>query len=310
MKIAVEWAVSRLDQSTAMKVAAVIPVRNRAHLVGRAIQSALDQTYPISEIIVVDDGSTDNTIEVANSFKDQRVKVIQQGGKGACAARNTGWRSSSADWIGFLDSDDIWMPVKTEAQIACCKNDQEIVACFTGFMEVGNDSEYCYNPPAQAANLLDLQKGNGIGPTSICLIRRSALEAIGGWDENLPSCQDWDMWLRLRRLGQLGIIPLPLVRFEQVGEDRISRNLDNVTRGHNILFGRVVKSLKGHDRRIVAAMHAVHMSDIMNDFGRRKEAIYFAAKSIALRPNRYALSILLKRLMLRTRKDSVAQRPF
>jgi glycosyltransferase involved in cell wall biosynthesis len=283
-----------------MKVAAVIPVRNRAHLVGRAIQSALDQTYPISEIIVVDDGSTDNTIEVAKSFKDQRVRIIQQSGKGACAARNTGWRSSRADWIGFLDSDDIWMPVKIEAQIACCRIDQKTVACFTGFAEVGNGSEHCYNPPAQAANLLDLQKGNGIGPTSISLIKRSALEATRGWDEDLPSCQDWDLWLKLRPLGQFGIIPLPLVRFEQSGKDRISRNLDAVLRGHDIVFGRVIKSLKGHDRRIVAAMHAAHMSDIMNDFGRHEGAIHFAIKSIALRPNRYALSILLKRLMRRT----------
>jgi glycosyltransferase involved in cell wall biosynthesis len=71
-----------------MKVAAVIPVRNRAHVLGRAIRSAIGQTYPLSEIVVVDDGSTDNSVEVAKSFEDQRTKIIEQRHSGACAERH------------------------------------------------------------------------------------------------------------------------------------------------------------------------------------------------------------------------------
>ena len=284
-----------------MKISAIIPVRNRADYIGRAIESALDQTYPLSEVIVVDDGSTDRTVEVAGSFGDARVKVIRQDSKGACAARNTGWRASSADWIGFLDSDDIWMPSKIEAQVACCNADERLVACFTGFGEIGNGREHYQIPSANSASLGNLQKGNGLGPTSCCLVRRSALEVIGGWDEGLPSCQDWDLWLRLRRLGEFAIVPAPLVSCEQRSNGRISRNIDQVIEGHVVIFRRITEHLKGHEKRLVAAMHAAHMSDLMYDFGRRKDAIYFAVKSIVLRPNRYALWTLLNRLTNRNR---------
>src|SRR5215475_6191754 len=125
-----------------MKVAAVIPTRNRAATIGKAIKSAIDQTYPLSEIIVVDDGSTDSTLNIVKSFNDPRIKLIQQDHRGACAARNVGWQSTNAEWIGFLDSDDVWMPAKTEAQMECCGNSTNISACFTGFRGVSKSGEH------------------------------------------------------------------------------------------------------------------------------------------------------------------------
>jgi glycosyltransferase involved in cell wall biosynthesis len=284
-----------------MKISAVIPVRNRADYIGRAIESALEQTFPLSEIVVVDDGSADRTVEIAKSFNDTRVRIIQQDGRGACAARNRGWQATNAEWIGFLDSDDIWMPSKIEAQVACCNAGGNFVACFTGFTEIGHGTEYDQIPSTSSAMLINLRKGNGLGPTSCCLVRRSALETIGGWDESLQSCQDWDLWLRLREVGEFGIVPKPLVKFEQRSNGRISRNIDHVVTGHNIISRRITQHLKGHEKRLVAAMHAAHMSDLMHDFGRRKDAIHFAMKSILLRPNRYALWVFLDRLTKRNR---------
>jgi glycosyltransferase involved in cell wall biosynthesis len=284
-----------------MKISAVIPVRNRAGYIGRAIESALEQTFPLSEIVVVDDGSVDRTVEIAEAFKDPRVRIIHQGGRGACAARNTGWRATNAEWIGFLDSDDIWMPSKIEAQVACCNEGHNVVACFTGFTEIGHGTEYDQIPSISSAMPLNLRKGNGLGPTSSCLVRRSALETIGGWDEGLLSCQDWDLWLRLREVGEFRIVPKPLMKFEQRSNSRISRNIDHVVVGHNIISKRITQKLKGHEKRLVAAMHAAHMSDVMYDFGRRRDAIHFAMKSILLRPNRYALWIFLDRLSRRKR---------
>lgn len=279
-----------------MKVAAIIPVRNRAHVLGRAIKSAISQTHPLSEIVVIDDGSTDNSVEVARSFNDDRIKIIQQSHQGACAARNVGWRSTDADWIAFLDSDDIWVAAKIAAQVDAVRYDKQLVACFTGFLEIGNVGSYQFCPITQMISLLDLQKGNGLGPTSVSMVKRTALEQVGGWDEALLSAQDWDLWVKLRRLGTFVVIAAPMMHFEQGGKDRISKDFNALVSGHRVVFDRIARGTDWRHRRLVRALHAAHMSDIMEDLGRRRDALYFAAKSFFLRPNRYAISILLDRL--------------
>jgi len=100
-------------------VSVIIPTYNRAHLVGRSIQSVINQTYQDFEIIVVDDGSTDNTEDIIKEFqkKDKRIKHIKHNkNKGGSAARNTGIRAARGEYIAFLDSDDEWMPTKLEKQ--------------------------------------------------------------------------------------------------------------------------------------------------------------------------------------------------
>jgi glycosyltransferase involved in cell wall biosynthesis len=281
-----------------MKVAAVIPARNRAHTIRRAIQSALDQTYRLSEIIVVDDGSADGTVDVVRSFNDPRIRLIQQDQRGACAARNIGWQSTDADWIGFLDSDDVWMPAKIAAQMECCggKSAETISACFTGFRNRDADSSYPSDPMSQFISIDGLKMGNGLGPTSICLVRRSALVEVGGWDESLLSCQDWDLWLKLSKVGSFAVIPVCLVEFHQDSRDRISHNVAALKEGHRIVFKRVLRDVSKSERALVSAMHAVRMSHMMSSIGRRRSAIYFALKSLLLRPNLHALALVAKNL--------------
>jgi glycosyltransferase involved in cell wall biosynthesis len=280
-----------------MKVAAVIPVRNRASTIARAIRSAIDQSYPLSEIIVVDDGSTDGTINIVKSFDDRRVKLIQQEHKGACAARNAGWRATDAEWIGFLDSDDVWMAEKIRYQMECCASDEKISACFTGFREkTKNGYGATSDTTEQAASVRSLRMGNGIGPTSICLIKRSALKSIGGWDERLPSCQDWDMWLKLARIGTIAMVPVCLVEFYQDSKDRISHNAASVVRGHKIVFKRIIDQARWSERPLLSAMHAVRLSYMLKSIGKKRSALYFAVKSFFLRPNRHALGLAIKYL--------------
>jgi glycosyltransferase involved in cell wall biosynthesis len=275
-----------------MKVAAVIPTRNRASTIGMAIKSAIDQTYPLSEIIVIDDGSTDNTIEIINSFPDPRIRLIQQKHLGACAARNAGWRSSDAEWIGFLDSDDIWMAEKTEYQLKYC--DPGVSACFTGFRERRGGVRLDSNTTDQFNSMIQLEMGNGIGPTSICLIRRSSLVEIDGWDESLPSCQDWDLWLKLSRVGELKILPAFMSEIGKDNADRISNNIEAIRAGHQIVFDRVLSGADPSKRRLIAAMHAIRMWYMLSAVGKRKEALYFALKSIAIRPNIHALELIAR----------------
>ncbi|ETR72800.1 MAG: hypothetical protein OMM_07322 [Candidatus Magnetoglobus multicellularis str. Araruama] len=112
------------------KIDVIIPVFNRPELVKEAIQSVLDQTYPNVEIIVVNDGSTDNTSAVLDSFH-KKIRVIHQKNKGVSAARNTGIANSNAPWIAFLDSDDIWLPEKLSLQMAFLEKHPQAEICQT-----------------------------------------------------------------------------------------------------------------------------------------------------------------------------------
>ena len=101
------------NSANSIRISAVIPAYNCEKYIGRAIQSVLSQTRPVDEIIVVDDGSTDTTAEIVRSFGD-KVKLIQQENAGECAARNTGIKAASCQWVAFLDADDEWLPEKIE----------------------------------------------------------------------------------------------------------------------------------------------------------------------------------------------------
>ena len=130
------------------KVSVIIPTYNRAHLVGRAIRSVLNQTYQDFEIIVVDDGSTDNTEEVVKSFNDPRIRYIRhEENKGAAAARNTGIKAAKGKFIAFQDSDDEWLPKKLEKQMEAFDNaSPKVGVVYTGFWSIeGNVKRYSLN---------------------------------------------------------------------------------------------------------------------------------------------------------------------
>ena len=248
-----------------MKIAAVIPVRNRPELLRKAIFSVQAQTLPLDELIIVDDALTDHTAEVARSMAadDRRIRVIvQPERKMVGAARNVGWRSSGADWIAFLDSDDEWLPEKTERQMALLAK-SEAVACFTGLK--CKVDHYVHSPP-ETVSLFDLQRRNVLDTASTSIVRNSALAAVGGFDKHLPTCVDWDMWIKLRMLGELSILGDPMIYYDRGGGDRMSRNLENVLKGHQMMLSRTLSDVHGIIRRSrVRAHHHARMAQILHD---------------------------------------------
>ena len=122
-------------------VSVIIPTYNRAHCLARAVESALTQTYPNVEVIVVDDGSTDTTgdLIVRQYGKDRRVMYLYQANSGVCAARNAGFERARGDYIALLDSDDVWEPWKLELQIACLEKHPEIGMVWTDMTAIGRD---------------------------------------------------------------------------------------------------------------------------------------------------------------------------
>ena len=181
-------------------VSVIIPVFNRPTAVRRAIESVLAQTFGDLELIVVDDGSTDTTPDVVARMLDPRIRLLRtDGNRGASAARNAGINHSTAPYVAFLDSDDEWLPTKLERQLQLFERGSErlgLVYAGTEQILPGGKVRVCV--PRRRDDLRRmLLTENVVGETSIGMVRRLALERIGGFDETLPALQDMDLWLRI-----------------------------------------------------------------------------------------------------------------
>lgn len=212
-------------------VSVIIPTYNRAHLIGRAIQSVLNQTYQDFEIIIVDDGSTDNIKEAVKEFqkKDERIRYIgQEKNKGGSAARNNGIKASRGEHIGFLDDDDEWLPRKIEKQEIKFQNAPDNVGLiYSGFSCISESSGKIVaeiTPTLRGNVYSNLLEGCILGsPTP--LIRKICFRKAGFFDETLPSCQDWDMWIRLSKYYAFDFVPDILAKHHIHG-NQISVNLN------------------------------------------------------------------------------------
>lgn len=209
-------------------VSVIIPTYNRAELVGRAIQSVLDQTYQDFEIIIVSDGSTDNTDEVVNRYKDTRIVYLRHNkNRGGSAARNTGINIAKGQYIGLLDSDDEWLPQKLEKQVDKLQMlPNKVGVVYSGFYYVSekNGQNLSKVVPTLRGNVYDnLLQGCILGgPTP--LVRKLCFEKAGFFEEALPSCQDWDMWIRLSKYYEFDFVPDFLAK-HYVHGDQISTDL-------------------------------------------------------------------------------------
>jgi glycosyltransferase involved in cell wall biosynthesis len=216
-------------------ISVIIPVFNRAVAVRRAIKSVLAQTFQHFEIVVVDDGSTDGTAASVAEFADHRITLIHhERNHGGSAARNTGIRASSAPYVAFLDSDDEWLPTKLQRQLDVFErsSNEHLALVYTGAEWAFPDGHVRRHIPRREIELArTLLTENVVGETSVGMVRRSALDSIGGFDETLPSCQDMDLWLRISEQFDAAVVPEALVRVTKADEDRISNNVVYALRG-------------------------------------------------------------------------------
>jgi glycosyltransferase involved in cell wall biosynthesis len=181
-------------------VTVVIPNYNHTRYLGEAIRSVLAQTYRDFEIVVVDDGSTDNCRDVVAEFGRQ-VRYVWQENQGLAAARNTGLRCARGELVGLLDADDEWLPAFLEQMVTLTKLHPEASAYYCGAKAmdvVGRTLPQVFGTPARAPETLyqELLRANFIIPSTV-VMRRSAVLAAGLFDPTLRSCEDWDLWLRL-----------------------------------------------------------------------------------------------------------------
>ena len=186
------------------KVSVIIACYNGAAYLADAIQSVLDQTYEEFEIIVVDDGSTDNTPAVAGGFDDPRVRYIRQENKGRSNARNTGINASRGRYVAFLDADDLFLPHKLEVQVRYLDECPAVGLAAGGHAYVDAAGTPLHEVhPWRAHTDLGLQAWllGCLAAIHATLVRREWLERVGGFDETLHRAEDWDLWLRLAHAG-------------------------------------------------------------------------------------------------------------
>lgn len=229
-----------------MLVSVIIPTFNRAKTIERAVDSVLAQTWREIEVIVVDDGSTDQTGEILKKYGD-KIRVIHRQNAGASAARNTGIKAAAGEIISFLDSDDEWLPFKTERQVELLQRAESsgVKCCIcnaTMLFSTGTITSF-------EAALLHPQHKEGVwtNPAEIladrflffnqvAAVRREALEQSGYFREDLRIMEDYDLALRLALTGPWAFIADPLVVWHEDAGSGLSRNLSELDKNQVALL--------------------------------------------------------------------------
>lgn len=183
------------------RVSVLLPTYNRAAYLRQAIESALNQTFRDIEVVIVDDGSTDDTAQIVQRINDPRVRYIYQANRGVAAALNTAWRASRGDYLARLDSDDIWLPNLLAEFVTTLDADPDLglVYARAQWMDAqGNALPQILGAPEKFPGqwLKSLVYGDCVCPIAV-MFRRDCMERTGGYDESLIGNEDWDLWLRM-----------------------------------------------------------------------------------------------------------------
>ncbi len=212
---------NRMDAKT--QVSVIIPTYNRGWAIGDAVDSVLAQDYREFELIVVDDGSTDNTPEILDAYRGI-IKVFRQENKGVSAARNRGIAEASGRFIAFLDSDDLWLTQKLSRQVEFFNTTPDALICQTEEVWIRNGVRV--NPKKRhrkpSGMIFEPSLALCLVSPSAVMIRRSLLEIVGNFDETLPACEDYDLWLRISCRFPVYRIDTPLIIKRGGHEDQLS----------------------------------------------------------------------------------------
>jgi glycosyltransferase involved in cell wall biosynthesis len=205
-------------------VSVIIPTFNRARKVVRAVTSVLSQTYADLEVIVVDDASTDDTANALAPFRGKIATFAHGSNRGVSAARNTGIRKSSGPLIAFLDSDDYWLPEKAALQAAFFERHPQADICQTEEIWVRKGRRV--NPQKKhvkpSGDIFEASLKRCLVSPSSVMLKRSLVEEVGPFDEDLPACEDYDLWLRISCRHPVHLIREHLVVKEGGHPDQLS----------------------------------------------------------------------------------------
>ena len=231
-----------------MKISVVIPTYNRYEPLKRALRSIYCQSHQPVEVIVIDDGSTDNTSKIAEDFP--KIKYFYQGNRGVSSARNRGIKESTSDWIAFLDSDDEWHKYKLEEQVKLHKKDKTLYMSYTDERWV-RDSQ-TVNIPKKfkkfGGDIFENNLSHCIIAPSSALIHKKLFKSVGLFDEDLEVCEDYDLWLRISLKHKIGLVNQKLITKHGGENDQLSYKHWGMDRFRVQSLEKILKKKTAKDR--------------------------------------------------------------
>ena len=213
-------------------ISVIIPVYNGEGTIKETIESVLNQTFSDLEIIIINDGSTDSTLEILSTIDDSRIKVFSYPNAGPSASRNRGIDNSQGEYISFIDADDLWTPDKLESQLQALKSNPQAVVAYSWTDYIDERSQFLrkgLHPKFKGNVYEELLKGNFLENGSNPLIQKDAFREVGNFDESLKciGVEDWDMYLRLAAEYQFICIPSPQILY-RVSSNSTSTKIDKM----------------------------------------------------------------------------------
>ena len=240
------------------KITAILPTWNRAEWLEKSIQSVLDQTFGDFELVVVDDASTDSTAEIIERYSGKIRTIFFSENRGVSAARNAAIKNSDSEWIAFLDSDDFWHPDKLQKQIAQTKMRPACPLHFTDEIWIRNGVRVNPKKKHQIKDGWIFQPSLALclmAPSTV-ILRRELFEVHGLFDENLPVCEDYDLWLRLTAQHPVALLNEKLMTRHGGHADQLSRSDWGIDRYRVQSIQKILKteSLRPEDRTAAIRM--------------------------------------------------------
>lgn len=244
------------------KVSIILPCYNGAKWIRRTIESILVQNYRDFELIIVDDGSIDNSKGVITPFlREERIRYIYQKNQGFSGAINRGIRESKGTLIGFIGQDDLWLPDKLELQVKYFTEHQNISLVYSPYYSV--DSEERIINKIKASNFHSKKKSicklfiiNYVGFETV-LVKKHCFDKVGLFDQRMIACSDHDMWLRVAVYFDIGYLDIALVKKRQHGL-QLSKNMEIVLKDEFLLVNKAIKYyhfLKKYERKKLASLY-------------------------------------------------------
>lgn len=225
------------------KVSIVIPAYNAMKYLPDTLQSVWRQTFTDFEVILVDDGSSDDIKQWASQITDSRFKFISQPNQGASTARNTGILASQSEYIALLDADDLWVPTKLEAHVVQLDNKPKVALsyCWTAMMNSQGQPTGRLLKPSDDGNVYSKLLVKNIIDCPSVVVRRSCFDRVGLFNTNIRYNEDWEMWIRIAAVYEFSVIKQPLVYYRQ-HPNNVSKNWRQMQLGFNEVIKNAFKA--------------------------------------------------------------------
>jgi glycosyltransferase involved in cell wall biosynthesis len=216
-------------------ISIIMPCHNSAAHVAASVASALEQTYRDIQLILIDDGSTDNTLDVIRGIEDTRLSIIHQDNCGVCAARNRGLAEAKGSFIAFLDSDDNWDPQCLEKLHAALVRDKNAALAYCGWQNLGlpgGRGTPFVPPDYEKQGKIESLYGNCLWPIHAALTKRTAIEEAGGFDARFITSEDYLLWLKIGVRHKIVLVPEVLAYYHFHGIQQATGDRERLARNH------------------------------------------------------------------------------